>query len=685
MPHGQCYLWDPNLVRLHGISDALITLAYFSIPLTILYFVRKRRDLPYPAIFLLFGAFIVACGTTHLLEVVTIWRPYYWLSGGVKSVTAFISLVTAVGLVRIIPQALALPSAEDLRKLNHALEEKVATRTADLSWANEEMRREITQRETAEKEVRRLNASLQHRLDEMSTLFDLLPVGVGIANDATGRDIRTNRALARMLALPAEANASLSAPAGLAPENFKVFAGGRELKAEELPIQRAIQENQPVVNMEETIERNDGTKVFVLANAVPLQDDSGGCRGCVATFQDVTALMEMERHRRELDGKMQDTQKLESLGVLAGGIAHDFNNLLTSILGNASLAKMELSSTSPLWPFLEQIEQAARRAAELCQQMLAYSGKGRFVVEPIDLTELIQGTTHMLRISISKTCVLHLNLASSLPAVTADATQIRQILMNLVINASEAIGARSGVIAVSSGQVHIDETYLATLTYPGDLTPGNYVYLEVSDNGSGMDSATLKKIFDPFFTTKFTGRGLGLAAVLGIVRGHKGALKVYSERDRGTTFKLLLPCAQKPDVPAGKNPMLPDTAWRGYGTVLVVDDEETVRAVSAQMLRALGFSTEQASDGREAVEKYRLEPSRYALVLLDLTMPHMDGEETFRQLRHLNPAVKVVLMSGFNQHEAVSRFTGKGLAGFVQKPFEVGSMMHAVRQVLLLS
>jgi signal transduction histidine kinase/ActR/RegA family two-component response regulator len=681
MPHGQCYLWDANLLRLHGISDALIALAYFSIPLTLLYFVRKRRDLPYPALFLLFGAFIVACGTTHVMEVITIWKPVYWASGTIKALTAAISLVTAVGLIRIIPQALALPSATDLRTLNAALEEKVRARTADLSQANAELRREVAQRVEAEQEIHRLNSSLQHRLDEMNTLVDLLPVGVAIATDATGRDIRANRAFARMLNLPPDANVSLVPPEGQAVPNFKILRDGRALRTEELPIHRALRESHTTEAFEETIERSDGSRLTVLANAVPLLDETGRPRGCVATYQDITALVEMEERRREMDRKMQDTQKLESLGVLAGGIAHDFNNLLTGILGNASLARMELPSHSSMRPFLQQIEQAAHRAADLCQQMLAYSGKGRFVVQQLDLNDLIRHTTHLLTISISKKCVLHFNLAPTLPAVTADATQLRQIIMNLVINASEAIGERDGVIAISSGVTRVDQTYLETLVHPGDLGPGDYVFLEITDNGSGMDAATLQKIFDPFFTTKFTGRGLGLAAVLGIVRGHQGALKVYSEVGRGSTFKLFLPCAAGtseavPDAPPA------DTAWRGRGHVLIIDDEEPVRTIAARMLATLGFTTEAAADGREGVQKYRASPYRYRLVLLDLTMPHMDGEATFRQLRQINPGVKVLLMSGYSEQEAVGPFTGKGLAGFVQKPFEVERIIHALRQVL---
>lgn len=283
--------------------------------------------------------------------------------------------------------------------------------------------------------------------------------------------------------------------------------------------------------------------------------------------------------------------------------------------------------------------------------------------------------------------MLRFNLSPSLPTVTADATQIRQIIMNLVINASEAIGDRSGVIALTTGVTRIDHTYIATLRHHDGVTPGDYVFIEVSDTGCGMDAATLERIFDPFFTTKFTGRGLGLAAVLGIVRGHRGALKVYSEPGRGTTFRLLLPLSPaEPAAPAvavagGSAPApVPSTLT---GRVLVVDDEESVRTVAARMLEEIGFQADLAADGREAVAMFRADPSRYRLVVLDLTMPHLDGEETFRQLRHLAPGVRVVLMSGFNEHEAVSRFTGKGLAGFVQKPFEVGSLAAAVRAVAL--
>ena len=381
-----------------------------------------------------------------------------------------------------------------------------------------------------------------------------------------------------------------------------------------------------------------------------------------------------------MERKLQESQKLESLGILAGGIAHDFNNLLTGILGNASFARMDIPPNSPAQPSLEQVEIAAQRAADLCKQMLAYSGKGRFVVQQLDLSAVVRETADLLQVSISKSCVLKYALAPNLPAISADVTQIRQIIMNLVINASEAIGERSGVISVATGVMTADRTYLTEAYLSPNIPEGKYVFLEVSDNGTGMTGETRARIFDPFFTTKFTGRGLGLAAVLGIVRGHSGALKVYSEVGRGTTFKLLLPCAggpadAAPDAPAGT------PAWRGSGTVLVVDDEETVRAITRRMLERIGFEVLQASNGHEALEIFHRESARIVGVLLDLTMPELDGNATFTELRRLDPEVRVLLMSGFNEQDAITRFAGKGLAGFIQKPFKPETLYHKIQAI----
>ncbi|MBT0663659.1 PAS domain S-box protein [Geobacter pelophilus] len=396
------------------------------------------------------------------------------------------------------------------------------------------------------------------------------------------------------------------------------------------------------------------------------------------THEDITQQKMAEEERNNLEKQLLHAQKLESLGVLAGGIAHDFNNILMAILGNADLALMRINKESPATENLHKIEQAAARAADLAKQMLAYSGKGKFVVENIDLNLILEGMLHMLEVSISKKAVLRFNLHHDLPAVEADATQIRQIVMNLVINASEAIGDKSGVISISTGCIDCDKDYLKSAWLNTDIPEGRYVYFEVSDSGCGMDKETQSKLFDPFFTTKFTGRGLGMAAVQGIVRGHKGAIKVYSEPNNGSSFKVLLPVctevARQQVVDAGT------VEFKGEGTILLVDDEETILDVGSQMIKELGFSAITAIDGRDAIERFKSQQGLFC-VILDLTMPHMDGEQTFRELRIIDPSVKVVISSGYSEYEVTQKFAGKGLAGFIQKPFKLSTLKEVLQRI----
>ncbi|MHB9026694.1 MAG: PAS domain-containing hybrid sensor histidine kinase/response regulator [Armatimonadota bacterium] len=389
-----------------------------------------------------------------------------------------------------------------------------------------------------------------------------------------------------------------------------------------------------------------------------------------------------EEDRRKLEAQIQHAQKLESLGVLAGGIAHDFNNLLVGILGNVDLAMMELSPLSSARARLDGIKQAGIRASELTKQMLAYSGKGQFSIEALDLNELIEEMGHLLHVSISKKAVLTYHFAANLPAVLGDATQIRQVVMNLITNASEAIAERSGAITVCTGVLYADRNYLTEVYLDEDLPEGYYTYLEVSDTGCGMDEATKAKIFDPFFTTKFTGRGLGLAAVMGIVRGHHGAIKIYSEPGKGTTFKVLFPCSDQSLIIRPMNqPALP-LDWEEDRVVLLVDDEETVRNVVKMMLESCGFAVITANDGKDGVETFCAHADRVALVLLDMTMPHMNGEEAFREMRKVRPELPVILTSGYNEQDATNSFQGKGLAGFLQKPFQLDLLLEKIRVAL---
>jgi len=401
----------------------------------------------------------------------------------------------------------------------------------------------------------------------------------------------------------------------------------------------------------------------------------------LGVFQDVTAAKQTEADRKRLEEQMQHAQKLESLGVLAGGIAHDFNNLLTGVLGNASLALMELPRESPVRNFIQQIESSAWRAADLTQQMLAYAGRGKFVIQPINLSRLIEGIAKLFQAVVSKKATLRFEFPLQLPDVAGDATQLRQVAMNLITNASDALGDDIGVIAIRTGVVTADKAYLSTTWLTDDLPEGRYVFLEVSDTGCGMGPATVERIFDPFFSTKFTGRGLGLAALLGIVRGHHGTVKVYSEPGQGTTFKVLFPCVEEPQ-PAVTGKSAEPSAWRGQGLVLVADDEKSVRGLAKTVLRRVGFDAVEAGNGRECLELFREHEGKVVAVLLDLTMPEMNGEETFRELRMLQPDVRVIMMSGYSEGEVATRFAGKGLASVLQKPFHPSELIQTLRRVL---
>lgn len=422
----------------------------------------------------------------------------------------------------------------------------------------------------------------------------------------------------------------------------------------------------------------DGSEITVASRWVLQRDHEGAPIAIMEINNDITEKKRAEEERLKMEQQLLHSQKLECLGVLAGGIAHDFNNLLMAIMGNADLALMRINKESPAVENLHRIEQSAARAADLAKQMLAYSGKGKFEVENIDLNILLEEMLHMLEVSISKKAVLRLNLHRPLPPLEADATQLSQIVMNLVINASEAIGDKSGVIAITTGCMDCNRNYLKDVWLDENLTEGMYVYLEIADSGCGMDSDTRAKIFDPFFTTKFTGRGLGMSAVLGIVRGHKGAVKVYSEPGKGATFKVLLPASGRPAELS--NAASRRDELQGSGTVLLVDDEETIRVIGAEMLKELGFTVVTAADGREAVEIFKSTPD-ISFVILDLTMPHMDGEQCFRELRQLDPSVKVIMSSGYNEQEVTEKFVGKGLAGFIQKPYRFLTLQDVIRRL----
>ncbi len=435
------------------------------------------------------------------------------------------------------------------------------------------------------------------------------------------------------------------------------------------------------------LRKADGSWVYLEAIGKNLLDFSG-INGVVVTARDITDRKKAEKERIDMERRFQHAQKLESLGVMAGGIAHDFNNLLMAILGNLDLALFDLPSSSRSRRFIDQARSAAHRAADLTNQMLAYSGKGTFDIKSFDLSEFVEEMARLLEASISKTVTLSLQMDRSLPRMMADPGQIQQIIMNLIVNASEAIGEKAGVVTIATGLMDCSEACLEQSRLKEKPGPGKYIYIEVKDTGCGMDEGTRERLFDPFFSTKFTGRGLGMSAVLGIVKGHKGAIMVESEPGMGTAIRVLFPVpdAGPADTVEGLSPARSAaevTEQPASGTVLVVDDEEMVLELCKTMIELMGYSVLTASDGKEALAVFREHSDEIACVILDLTMPRMDGITAFQAMKGAKSDARVIISSGYSVDEVATRFQGSKPSGFIKKPFELKVLQKEIERVIM--
>ena len=449
-------------------------------------------------------------------------------------------------------------------------------------------------------------------------------------------------------------------------------------------VRKALEARQDAYLLEQRLRRKAGDYVWVETNGRLLYDEERMLKEIQCSVRDITERKRTEQERLEMERRLMHAQKLESLGVLAGGIAHDFNNLLTAILGNLELSLMDTSETSPPYEGIVAASLAARRAADLTRQMLAYSGRGRFVVRQVDLDGVVEEMAGLLRISISKSAVLQLQLDRKLPWIEADLVQIQQIVMNLITNASEAIGDRVGSITIRTSHEDYAAATLEESCLGEKCPPGRYVCLEVIDTGCGMDTNTRQRLFDPFYTTKFAGRGLGMAVVLGVVRGHRGAILLSSQPGAGTRIRVLFPAVLAPvSVAASGAPELPGSPPAAVipqaGTILVVDDEKPVRLLLERTLARANFQVLLAADGRRAVDLYREHADRIDCVVLDLTMPEMDGLQTYQELRQIRAGVTVVLASGYDEQEVQDRFAGHDVAGFIQKPFDREALLAVIQ------
>jgi PAS domain S-box-containing protein len=420
------------------------------------------------------------------------------------------------------------------------------------------------------------------------------------------------------------------------------------------------------------VKHADGSWRWLETEAIPYRRADGEAR-VLLLGRDVT-----ERHN--LEERIQQAQRLKGLGVLAGGIAHDFNNLLTPILGDASLALSDLPDDSPARVALQRIQRAARRAATLTHQMLAYAGKGPLQIEPLDLSTLVAEMMQLLETSVARKAKLRSQLATGLPAIEGDAAQLCQVVMNIIANAAEAVEGHGSQIEIRTGS--LPEVPELGDHWQGDaLPPGPVVFFEVQDDGCGMDEETRTRIFDPFFTTKFTGRGLGLAAALGIVRGHGGALEIDSTPGVGTRFRILLPASEKP-MPVHTEGDALRSAWRGTGTALVIDDDAGVRELVRETLTRAGFLVICEASGEAGIATFETTTDPIALVVLDRTMPVQGGGAVFDALREIDPGARVLLISGYSEQGIVSMIADNGPVDFLQKPFLPESLLEKARGLL---
>ena len=442
----------------------------------------------------------------------------------------------------------------------------------------------------------------------------------------------------------------------------------------------AVTTGKPTVLAPYRGRHRDGHWLWFQSTGVGYQQANGSQRFLNVT-RDITDRVDAAREREELRQRMQQAQRLESLGLMAGGVAHDFNNLLTPILGDASLALRDLPEGSPMRPRIERIHKAAQRASDLTHQMLAYAGADDIVPEPLELSEFVESISRLLEATLPVGTSFVLDLASDLPDIYGDSGQLTQVVMNLITNASEALEPDGGTIDVRTGEFCFD----APPTSPflrESLPAGRYVYVEVSDAGCGMEPETRDRIFDPFFTTKFTGRGLGLASVIGIMRAHSGTVEIETSPGQGTRFRVLFPVASGRTPVAAQEPGQAVKSGRAPAAVLVIDDDEGAREVAVDSLEREGLEVLVACDGPSGIELFTRRANEIALVILDRTMPMMSGEETFDRLKALRADVPVLLISGYGKKRAAEAFGDRGLAGFLRKPFLPEELSKRVHEIL---
>ena len=556
----------------------------------------------------------------------------------------------------------------DQKATEAELERRVAERTVALSTANMRLAHEVEEREAAQQA---LEDSERHLLEAQH-----------VSHIGSWRlDLETDEA-AWSREFYVIAGLDPNAPPPGLNESAKMFTSAT-WPALAQAMEEAVH-GGPAYEVLAEMLRPDGEVRQVICRGQAEEDQRGKVKSLFGTVQDVTEWMKAEAERKRLELQVQHMQKMESLGILAGGIAHDFNNILQIILANVNLMHRIVPDSSKAHPHLENIERSVTRAAALTRQMLAYSGQGYVSLQTMDIGVVVGEIVNLLRSSIPKRVAVELDLAENLPLVHIDPAQVQQVVMNLVLNASESLDEeRGGTVAVSIRFLYCGRDLLRGNRTLEEVPEGVYVCVEVADTGRGMTEEMITRLFDPFYTTKFTGRGLGMSAVLGIIRSHKGAILVDSSPGQGTTICILFPATDAQSVPQGENVQASLTAGTSHsGTILFVDDETDMLEISALELRGLGYRVLTAADGVEAVNQVKSYPGDIDCVLLDLNMPRKDGKETLVELRRLRPGLRVVLMSGYTEEEVEARFAGQDIDGFLEKPYTSESLSEILLKIL---
>ena len=646
-PHGFCLLWQPELIWLHTVSDAVIGISYYLIPLSLAYFVRRRPDIVFGSIFWMFAAFILACGTTHFLEIWVLWHPDYGVQGLVKAFTATISLATAIALSRLVPRALALPTPAQFQRVTDQLHAETQQRAAAID--------RVRQTEEAYRQVvDGLTDYAICMLDQegrVTTWNDGAQRVTGYsADEIVGQSIaRFYLEAERTAGVPLQALATARSTGRYAAEGWRL--------------------------------RKDGTRFWAAVTINPLRDPSGALIGYAKITHDVTERRQAEEALEETRAALAQAQKLDAIGQLTGGVAHDFNNLLTAILGGVELLEHRPQAMEPeSADLLAMIRRASERGATLTQRLLAFSRKQTLTPQPTDLNRLVAGLSDLLRRTLGEHIQIETVLAGGLWITRIDRNQMESSLLNLAVNARDAM-PEGGKLTIETGNTYLDAEYAAAHT---EVTAGQYVLVAVTDSGTGMSEEVLAHAFDPFFTTKEMGRGtgLGLSQVHGFVKQSGGHVKLYSETGRGTTVKIYLPRLIAAEAPAIVAPRAaPATLPEGTETVLVVEDDDDVRTYSVNTLRILGYHVIDAADGLTALRLVEEQPG-IALLFTDVGLPGMNGRQLADAARQRNPALQVLFTTGYARNAIVHHGILDIGVHLLPKPFTITDLAKTLRGLL---